>query len=104
MTSNPPVFEPDALQKIIRDYTAEPGVRQLGRHLRSMCRKVALGRETGDGSLIRERITVEDVSAWLGADALAGDGLDPLRRQLDAADLPEAVRSRTREVFKRLSR
>ena len=103
LTSNPPVFESDALQKIIRDYTAEPGVRQLGRHLRSICRKVALGRETGDGSLIRERITVEDVTGWLGDDALAGDGLDPLRRQLDAPDLPEAVRSRSREVFKRLS-
>ena len=103
LTSNPPVFESDALQKIIRDYTAEPGVRQLGRHLRSICRKVALGRETGDGSLIRERITVEDVTGWLGDDALAGDGLDPLRRQLDAPDLPEAVRSRSRDVFKRLA-
>ena len=103
LISSPLVFEPDVLQKVIRDYTAEPGVRQLGRHLRSICRKVALGRETGDESLIRERITVEDVSGWLGADALAGDGLDPLRRQLDAPDLPEAVRSRSREVFKRLS-
>ena len=97
LISSPLVFEPDVLQKVIRDYTAEPGVRQLGRHLRSICRKVALGRETGDESLIRERITVEDVSGWLGADALAGDGLDPLRRQLDAPDLPEAVRSRSRE-------
>ena len=103
LTSSPLVFTPEAVQKVIRDYTAEPGVRQLGRHLRSICRKVALGRETGDESLIRERITVEDVSSCLGADALAGDGLDPLRRQLDAADLPDAVRSRSRDVFKRLS-
>ena len=36
-----------ALRKIIRDYTCEPGVRQLTRCIKTICRKVALGRETG---------------------------------------------------------
>ena len=103
LVSTPLSFTTDALEKIVRDYTAEPGVRQLGRCLRAICRKVAVGRETGDEALIRERITAEDVSGLLGADVVAGDALDPLRRQLDAAGLSEAARSRSRDGLDRLS-
>ena len=103
LLSTPLSFTHDALEKIVRDYTSEPGVRQLGRCLRAICRKVAVGRETGDEALIRERITAEDVSALLGADVVAGDALDPLRRQLDAAGLTETARSRSRDGLDRLS-
>ena len=46
-----------ALRQIIRDYTSEPGIRQLARRIKTVCRKVALGRETGDRALDRERVT-----------------------------------------------
>ena len=55
-----------ALRKIIRDYTCEPGVRQAARCIKTICRKVALGRETGDRTLDRKRVTARDVTRWLG--------------------------------------
>ena len=54
---------------------------QLARCVRKIYRKVALGRETGDASLIRHRITAAQVRGWL-ATPVAGhtDGLDPPAR------------------------
>ena len=92
-----------ALRKIIRDYTCEPGIRQLARCIKTVCRKVALGRETGDRRLDRERVTARDVGRWLGADAGDAEGLDALRRRLDAPAIPAAVRAKGRQVFERLS-
>ncbi len=34
-------LEEDALQTLIQDYTCEPGVRSLQRHIQSMCRRIA---------------------------------------------------------------
>ena len=92
-----------ALRKIIRDYTCEPGIRQVARCIKTICRKVALGRETGDRTLDRERVTARDVSRWLSADPGDTEGLDALRRRLDAPAVPAAVRAKGRQVFERLS-
>ena len=92
-----------ALRKIIRDHTCEPGVRQVARCIKTICRKVALGRETGDRALDRGRVTARDVSRWLGGDAGDADGLDRLRRRLDAPAIPAEVRAKGRQVFERLS-
>ena len=65
---------------------------------------MALGLETGDASLVRERITARQVRSWLGAPAAhTDDGLDGLRARLDAPALPAAVRERGRQVLERLS-
>ena len=92
-----------ALRKIIRDYTCEPGVRQLTRCIKTICRKVALGRETGDRTLDRKRVTARDVSRRLGVDTGEAEGLDRLRRRLDAPAIPAEVRAKGRQVFERLS-
>ena len=103
LTATPVRFTPDACRRIIRDYTSERGVRQLGRCLKKVCRRVAFGLETGDASLVRTRITTAQVPAFLGEPGAGHtDGLDPLREQLDAPGLPEAVRTRGREVLARL--
>ena len=65
------------------------------------CRKVVPGRETGDRTLDRERVTARDVSRWLGADTGDAQGLDRLRRRLDAPVIPSAVRAKGRQVFDR---
>ena len=103
LAAAPVRFTPDACRRIIRDYTSERGVRQLGRCLKKVCRRVAFGLETGDASLVRTRITAAQVPAFLGEPGAGHtDGLDPLREQLDAPGLPEAVRTRGREVLARL--
>ena len=103
LASAPVRFTADACRRIIREYTSERGVRQLGRSLRKVCRRVAFGHETGDESLVRTAITAEQLPAFLGEPGAGHtDGLDPLREQLDAPGLPEAVRTRGREVLARL--
>ena len=92
-----------ALRQIIRDYTSEPGIRQLARRIKTVCRKVALGRETGDRALDRERVTARDVRRWFGTDTGDAEGLDRLRRRLDALAIPSEVRSKGRQVSDRLS-
>ncbi len=95
-------FSPAAIRKLIRGYTSEAGVRQLRGRIRSICRKVVPGRETGDEALIRYRITLKEVARWLGPEPDHGDGVDRLRLRLDSAPLPPAARSRCREVFEKL--
>ena len=93
-----------AYRRIIRDYTSEQGVRQLARCLQAICRKVALGLETGDAALVRDRITAAQVRTFLGEpDAAHSDGLVRLRQRLDAAALPRPVRVRGRRVLAQLS-
>ena len=92
-----------ALRQIIRDYTSEPGIRQLARRIKTVCRKVALGRETGDRALDRERVTARDVRRWFGTDTGDAEGLDRLRRRLDAPAIPFRGAVEGREVSDRLS-
>ena len=104
LAATPVRFTPGACRRIIRDYTSEPGVRQLARCLQSVCRQVALGLETGDSSRVRDRVTVRQVRAFLGAPGAGHtDGLARLREQLEAPALPAAVRDRGRQILARLS-
>jgi ATP-dependent Lon protease len=57
-------FETAALQKIIREYTYEAGVRNLEREIGRVCRKVA--RTKAEGKKIPEAITPELVEKFLG--------------------------------------
>ena len=104
LSARPVRFTSGALRRIIREHTSEEGVREFARCLRTVCRKVALGLETGDASLVRERITARQVHAFLGAPASdRKDELDGLRARLAAPALPAAVRERGRQVLARLS-
>lgn len=57
-------FQPEALAKIIHDYTREAGVRNLERKIASICRKVA--REITQGENPRHKISAADVENLLG--------------------------------------
>ena len=41
------VFEPDAVRRIIREYTYEAGVRNLEREIGRVCRKIARMKAEG---------------------------------------------------------
>ena len=63
---NPPVFTTEAIQKIIREYTREAGLRNLKRQIASICRKTA--REILSGK-VRDKsdlVTPEMVESLLG--------------------------------------
>ncbi len=62
----PPFFTPEAIRKIIREYTQEAGLRNLQRQIAAVCRKIArdiLNHSTVDKS---QRITPEKVEDLLG--------------------------------------
>ncbi|MFQ3548758.1 MAG: endopeptidase La [Armatimonadota bacterium] len=58
-------FQPNAIKKIIREYTREAGVRNLERELSSICRKVAKSVARGNKNL--SVITEKAVEKHLGA-------------------------------------
>jgi ATP-dependent Lon protease len=55
-----------ALQRIVRCYTSEAGVRSLHRRIAAICRKVARQRAAGDMTARRLRIDEGDVERYLG--------------------------------------
>ena len=55
----------EALEKVIREYTREAGLRNLERELSSICRKLA--RRKAEGKKPPFRVDVVDVEALLGA-------------------------------------
>ncbi|MCL6649751.1 MAG: endopeptidase La [Chloroflexi bacterium] len=57
-------FEPEAIRRIIREYTREAGVRNLDREIATICRKVA--REIAEGRTDPVVITPELVERYLG--------------------------------------
>jgi ATP-dependent Lon protease len=59
-----PEFEEAAIRRILREYTREPGVRQLDRQLGSVVRKLA--RQVVEGAEVPRRITAADVPVLLG--------------------------------------
>lgn len=61
-----PVFTPEAVHKIIREYTREAGLRNLQRQIASICRKMARETLQNEGQKLTKRITPEQVEAWLG--------------------------------------
>ncbi len=103
LTAAPVRFTRGACRRIIRDYTSERGIRQLTRCLRTICRKVALGLETGDAALVRDRIGARQVRAYLGEPIGQTDGLDRLGERVDAPGLPPVVGERGRQLLARLS-
>ena len=104
LTAAPVRFTRGACRRMIRDYTHERGIRQLTRCLQTVCRKVALGLETGDAALLRHRVTAAQVRSFLGAPAVdPAGGLDRLREQVDAPEMPDIARERGREVLERLA-
>jgi ATP-dependent Lon protease len=58
-------FQPEALQKIIPEYTREAGVRNLEREIASICRKVA--RRVAEGKRELVTVTPDLVEEFLGA-------------------------------------
>lgn len=57
-------FDKDAVRVIIRNYTREAGVRNLGREIASVCRKVA--RKIAEGNTKPAQITAKSVENYLG--------------------------------------
>lgn len=64
LSAKPLEFTPEAVEKIIHDYTREAGVRNLERKIAAICRKVA--KEITQGDRPRKRISANDVEKLLG--------------------------------------
>src|SRR5678816_4408386 len=58
------VFEPEAVRRIIREYTYEAGVRNLEREIGRVCRKVA--RMKAEGRKYPTTIIAESIDKFLG--------------------------------------
>jgi ATP-dependent Lon protease len=58
------VFEPNALRRIIREYTYEAGVRNLEREIGRVCRKIA--RMKAEGRKYPTIVTAESIEKFLG--------------------------------------
>jgi len=60
------VFTPEILSLIVREYTREAGVRQLGREIQKVARSLALevARKPGDGAVVE--VTEEQIRKTLG--------------------------------------
>jgi ATP-dependent Lon protease len=57
-------FEPEAVRRLVRDYTREAGVRNLERQIAAAARKVA--RRLAEGQSQAVRITADQVTEYLG--------------------------------------
>ncbi|HWI40336.1 MAG TPA: endopeptidase La [Verrucomicrobiae bacterium] len=64
LSGHPPEFTPAAMERIIRDYTREAGVRNLQRNIAGVCRKIA--KELTQGKEPRKEVTPETVEEFLG--------------------------------------
>jgi ATP-dependent Lon protease len=58
------IFEPNALRRIIREYTYEAGVRNLEREIGRVCRKIA--RMKAEGRKYPTIVTAESIEKFLG--------------------------------------
>jgi ATP-dependent Lon protease len=66
LSANPPVFTPESIHKVIREYTREAGLRNLKRQIASICRKIARETLRGQPSNGSNVITAEKVETLLG--------------------------------------
>jgi ATP-dependent Lon protease len=57
-------FKDDALKKIINDYTREAGLRNLGREIATICRKVA--KMVASGEKRKQQISTRNLEKFLG--------------------------------------
>jgi len=64
LSSMPPDFHDDAIEKVICDYTREAGVRNMQRTIATICRKIA--KEVTQKKPLRTPITPEIVAELLG--------------------------------------
>ena len=64
LTAEQFVLTESAIRTLIREYTREAGVRNLGREAAALCRKVALKVASGEQS--RETIDTDGIAAYLG--------------------------------------
>lgn len=64
-------FTDPALQKIIRSYTRESGVRNLEREIGSLCRKVVT--QIAEGKIESVKIGVKEIAEYLGRSRYYGD-------------------------------
>ncbi len=55
---------PEAMRKVVADYTREAGLRNLEREVASLCRGVA--REVAEGLITAKALTPEDIPTYLG--------------------------------------
>jgi ATP-dependent Lon protease len=62
----PPEFTTDAINRIIREYTREAGLRNLQRQIASVCRKTARDVLKNDGHMPAKKITPEVIEQMLG--------------------------------------
>jgi len=78
-----PVFTPEAVRKIIREYTREAGLRNLQRSIASVCRKKAREILTAESELesVSLQIDPETVSGYLG----------PRKHRVEVADTRERI-------------
>ncbi|MFH1243553.1 MAG: endopeptidase La [Pseudomonadota bacterium] len=66
LSEHPVQFTPDAVHKIIREYTREAGLRNLQRQIAAICRKMARDILCQDGKERTDLITPELVETLLG--------------------------------------
>jgi len=66
LVDNPPEFIPDAICKIVREYTYEAGIRGLNREIAAICRKIAKGYVQDNKRASAVTVTPEAVEKYLG--------------------------------------
>jgi ATP-dependent Lon protease len=66
LSTNPPEFTPEAVHRIIREYTREAGLRNLQRQIASVCRKTARAVLKDQKNMAARKITYESVEDLLG--------------------------------------
>ncbi|MDD5759617.1 MAG: endopeptidase La [Desulfobulbaceae bacterium] len=66
LSLHPPVFNQQAVLKIIREHTRESGLRNLRRQIASICRKIALEQLNTPHKNLRVEITPNQVDSLLG--------------------------------------
>ena len=66
LADNPPGFIPDAICKIVREYTYEAGIRGLNREIAAICRKIAKGYLQDNKRASAVTVTPEAVEKYLG--------------------------------------